>query len=198
MKLFKDKYRVESTRLQEWDYSNNGYYFITICTKNKIPSLGKIDDGIIVLSEIGKIVEQEWLMTEKVRENVQFDIWTMMPNHIHAIIIINNPTPNHNTVEKHGDASQSHTNRRNNTETHRHASLRNGKQDARIQNVSNIIRQFKSIKTQRIHRKISSAFSWQARFYEHIIRSQKSLDNIREYIVNNPLKWELDEYYVKT
>ena len=91
MTLYKNKYRVESTRLSWWDYTRNGYYFTTICIKNKLPFFGKINSGIMVLSEIGKIVEHEWLKTEQLRDNVRFDEWIIMPNHIHGVIIIERP-----------------------------------------------------------------------------------------------------------
>jgi len=196
MTLYKNKYRVESTRLTGWDYSRNGYYLVTICTKNKIPFFGEIDNGKMVLSEIGKIVEREWLKTERLRDNMQFDTWVIMPNHVHGIVIIDNPTTNQPTVETHGDASLVEDDHDNSLETHRHASLQ-VEQKIIIQNLSNIIRQFKSVARQCIHKNGYTEFSWHSRFHEHIIRTEKSLQKIREYIVNNPLKWELDKYYIE-
>ena len=63
MTLFKNKYRIESFRLKNWDYRNAGAYFITICTKNRAHYFGEITDGEMQLSQIGKIVENEWIKT---------------------------------------------------------------------------------------------------------------------------------------
>ena len=97
-----------------------------------------------------------------------------MPNHLHAIILIQNPDID--SVETHGNASQK-------------AGI--------IQNLSNIIRGFKSSVTRECRKSGFNNFAWQGRFYEHVIRNEKSLNKIREYIDNNPIKWELDEYFVQ-
>lgn len=166
MNLYKNKYRIESTRLKDWDYSSSGYYFVTICTKNRECIFGDVVNGQMRLSEIGEIVTEEWQKTEQIRENVKLDEWIIMPNHIHGITAIGN------NVETHCDASLQKKN-----------------------NLSFIIRGFKSTTTKRIHMAGYSNFAWQSRFYEHIIRNENSLQKIREYINNNPIKWELDEYH---
>ena len=130
---------------------------------------GKVDDGKMVLNAIGKIIDEEWNRTEKVRQNVELDYYQIMPNHFHGIIIINGP----DVVETHG-----------------HASLRISNN-----NLSHIIRGFKGACTKRIHITGHTFFYWQPRFYDHIIRNDKDLYRIRKYIHENPLKWELDEYY---
>ena len=87
---FQDKYRIPSARLQNWDYGWNATYFITICTKNRECYFGEIVEGKMILSEIGKVVEQEWIKTPEIRPdmNLQLDAFVVMPNHFHAIIII--------------------------------------------------------------------------------------------------------------
>ncbi len=169
---YKDKYRVESTRLRHWDYSV-GSYFVTICTRDKEHYFGNIIDGIMQLSIIGEIAKQELLKTEKMRDNVKLDEWVIMPNHIHVIIVIDN------------------------VETQRIASLRNNKQQyqnkfgPQSNNLASIIRGYK-IGVKKWATINNVGFQWQTRFYDHIIRDENSLNNIREYIINNPLKWELD------
>ncbi len=91
--LFKDKYRIKSARLKDWDYSQEGYYYITICTKNREPFFGKIINNKVNLSEIGKIVEKEWLKTPQIRNNIQIDEFIIMPNHFHGILIIDYKYP---------------------------------------------------------------------------------------------------------
>jgi REP element-mobilizing transposase RayT len=172
MTLYKDKYRIESTRLKDWDYSRSGYYFVTICTQDKKCLFGDVIDEKVRLSAIGEIVADEWQKTAQIRKNVSLDIWIIMPNHLHGIVIINNNNEPHGNTQK----GESYDN----------------KFGPQANNLSSIIRGFKSATTKRIYR-ARYDFSWQSRFYDHIIRNEKSLMKIREYIINNPLKWELDK-----
>jgi putative transposase len=88
MSLFRNKYRVESPRLQNWDYGAAALYFITICTHNRICYFGNIVEKAMQLSEIGKIAEQEWVKTFDLRPdmNLHMGKFVAMPNHFHAII----------------------------------------------------------------------------------------------------------------
>ena len=79
----------QSSRLKDYDYSQPGAYFITICTKNKESLFGEIVDGEMVLNRFGIIVNEEWLRTPELRGNVEIDTYTIMPNHFHGIIVIN-------------------------------------------------------------------------------------------------------------
>ena len=88
--LYKDKYRVESTRLREWDYSSSGYYFVTICTNNMECVLSRITYGKVVLTGIGNIAKRLWLEVPEHFKNVELDEFIIMPNHMHGIVIINN------------------------------------------------------------------------------------------------------------
>jgi REP element-mobilizing transposase RayT len=179
MTLFKNTYRIESARLKDWNYSRYGYYFVTICTKDKQHFFGDIVADKIQLSEIGKIVTEEWQKTEKIREYARLDEWVIMPNHLHGIVIIQNE----NKVETHSHAS-----------LHRHIPFGDAF-NASLQkaNLSNVIRGFKSASSWSIHQEGFLNFTWQSRFYDHIIRNEKELHDIRQYIVNNPLSWHLDE-----
>ncbi|MCC7453240.1 MAG: hypothetical protein IT222_03665 [Crocinitomix sp.] len=90
MSKFQNKYRIPSTRLQNWDYRWAGIYFITICTQNREQYFGKIEDRQMKLSEIGEIVECEWLKTVEMRPdmNLWMGEYVVMPNHFHAIVAI--------------------------------------------------------------------------------------------------------------
>mgnify|MGYP001582926335 CR=1 FL=1 len=88
MEKFRDKYRIQSTRLNGWDYANPGFYFVTICVTNRGCVLGKIENKKMILSPSGEIAESEWLKTSLIRKNVQLDVFQIMPNHLHGIIII--------------------------------------------------------------------------------------------------------------
>jgi REP element-mobilizing transposase RayT len=169
--LFENKYRIETSRLKNWDYSSNGYYYITICTKNRECLFGNIAGDKMQLSSIGEIVLQCWNDSFVIRKELFCDQFVIMPNHIHGIIIIEK------LVETHGNASAPQR-------PHRMP-----------KSVSSFIGGFKSAVTKRVNeiRHTPGAAIWQNRFYDHIIRDEKSLQRIREYIVNNPMNWQTDE-----
>ncbi|MDD3120053.1 MAG: transposase, partial [Candidatus Gracilibacteria bacterium] len=87
---FKNKFRIQSNRLSNFDYSSSGAYFVTICANNRENVFGEIVNGEIILNDIGQIVEEEILATEKIRKNVIIDEFVIMPNHVHVIIFLNN------------------------------------------------------------------------------------------------------------
>jgi REP element-mobilizing transposase RayT len=179
--LFKNKYRIESARLKEYDYSFPNWYYVTINTKNHREFLGRIISDKFVPNIFGKIVEEEWNRISEIRSRVDLDYYVIMPNHIHGIVIVS-------------DATESKK-----VETHRDASLQNIKQNQVsrniivINNLSNIIRGFKGAVTKRIHLLDCKEFEWQSRFYDHIIRNEVDLCRIREYIEMNPLKWSVEK-----
>jgi REP element-mobilizing transposase RayT len=85
-----DIYRIPSSRLEYWDYGWRAAYFVTTCTAAREHYFGTITNGVMILSEIGKIVQEEWIKTPKIRPdmNIRLDEFIVMPNHIHGIIII--------------------------------------------------------------------------------------------------------------
>jgi REP element-mobilizing transposase RayT len=86
---FQNKYRIPSARLQNWDYSSNGAYFITICTQNREHYFGEIKDAAMQLSTIGQLAEQYWKEIPNHFPFVELENFVVMPNHIHGILIIN-------------------------------------------------------------------------------------------------------------
>jgi len=88
MHKFKNIFRVESTRLKEWDYSNPWWYYVTICTNNHFPHFGEINDGKMELNELGKTAVKFWTEIPNHFKNTELDCFVVMPNHIHGIIII--------------------------------------------------------------------------------------------------------------
>ena len=174
--LFKNKYRVASTRLAEWDYSWPGLYYVTICTKDRFCYLGEIKNGLVYLSEIGNIVFAEWLRTPMVRPNVILDDFIIMPNHIHGIIGIKE------------DNDFGLTNRR---DTARHVSTVRKFGYLQPKSLSSIVGSIKSAVTNHCH-KNNLYFQWQRNYYEHIIRDEEDYARIKEYIALNPIRWEID------
>lgn len=192
MTLFKNKYRVESTRLKGWDYAAVGCYFVTICTRGRECFFGEVKDGEMHLSEIGDIVAGEWQKTESVRPNVELDEWVVMPNHIHGIIVIKHTVE---TFRRNVSDLPKETPRSEETPYIPEMPHRGVSTKARLKagSVGAIIGQFKSVCTKRIWAARFLAFDWQPRFFDHIIRDEPSLNNIRQYIVDNPAKWEQDQ-----
>src|SRR3990167_5882070 len=88
--LFKNRYHINSIRLKNYDYSSNGAYFITICTKDREYFFGEIKNGMIDLSKIGKIAKQFWQEIETIHNFIILDEWIIMPNHLHGIIFVQN------------------------------------------------------------------------------------------------------------
>ena len=154
------------TRLKYWDYGSDGYYFITICTKDMTHYFGEVVDGEMILSPVGIIANLLWYEIKNHADNIKLGEFIVMPNHIHGILILENNT---NTVEM------------------RHASP--------LQNtISSIIGSYKAAVSKHAHR-LGFDFIWQRNFYDHVIRDEASNSKISEYIVNNPIKWEEDRFY---
>ena len=214
---FKNKYRIPSTRLQTWDYSKNGAYFITICTQNREHFFGNIQNGMMQLSEIGKLAEQYWLEIPKHFPFIELGNFIVMPNHFHGILIINNfpnsvetrfiasnnGNENNENNETRLIASNINENNENNenNETRLIASLQENvggfsgdKNPMLHENISKIIRWYKG-RCSFECRKINANFAWQSRFHDHIIRNSKSFETIQNYIFENPLNWKNDKFY---
>ena len=89
MDLYQNKYKTKSIRLKHYDYRSHGYYFVTICTHEKICYFGNIENQKVILSKLGIIAEKFWLEIPQHFNFVQLDSFVVIPNHIHGIIIIN-------------------------------------------------------------------------------------------------------------
>lgn len=174
---FIHKLQRKPLRLREYDYSQSGYYFITICTQNRACLFGKIINDEMNLNEQGKIAQEEWHKTAMIRKNITLDVFIVMPNHIHGIIVIDDET-------RRGTARRALPNRRFGF--------------SQSNTIPTIIGAYKSAVTKRINQMqgFSSRSVWQRNYYEHIIRNEKSLEEIRDYIIYNPLNWEKDELFI--
>ncbi|HXF85533.1 MAG TPA: hypothetical protein VNK49_09095 [Anaerolineales bacterium] len=190
--LFRNRYRIPSTRLRGWDYASPSFYFVTICVKNRVPCLSEIVNGEMHLSPIGEIVAEEWQRTTRVRANVVLDAWVVMPNHLHGIIGITA-----------SDASEARRGKMIVVETSRRGiSTTTGVTAAasaawKSNSLGAIIGQFKSVCTKRIWAAGHRDFALQSRFYDHIARNEAELEHIRRYILANPSRWEEDRENVE-
>lgn len=157
-------------RLQGYDYSLEGLYFITICTKDKIEYFGNIEEGNMILNDIGIYVKDCIEDISEHFENAFIDNWVIMPNHIHLIICLN----------------------RRDTTCHVRNENKNQFSKPIAGSISVIIQQFKSTIKRWCNKNNHIDFLWQGRFHDHIIRNQASYQKISEYITNNPNNWEND------
>ena len=177
MKYDPAKHHRRSIRLKGYDYSQAGFYFVTICCHQRQRLFGKIVNGAIQLNKYGEIVEDEWLKSSIIRQEIELDEYVVMPNHFHGIVIINpvgvncrSPLPS--------SAIPTHP-------------------SMKPRSLSSIMAGFKSAVTKKINiiRHAPGTPVWQRNYYEHIIRNERALNNIRQYIINNPLSWHQDQLH---
>ncbi len=168
-------------RLQGHNYSQNGLYFVTICTNNRLPTLGTISDGKMVLSKLGILSEKFILNSQFLPSGFEIDNFIIMPNHIHIIIFINDP----NVCVGTGLVPVPKT--RTTTRVVPTISQIVGSLKSKI--VNKYIKQI-----ERNHWPYFEGKIWQRSFHDRIIRNDHELENIREYISNNPINWDNDDY----
>ena len=187
---FRQKYRIESTRLKNYDYSSDGAYFITICTKNREHFFGEIIDGQIQLSKIGKIVADEWGKTAEIRKNFSLGQFIAMPNHIHGVLIIHNDDPHtRRDVLPKRLYDNGNTNAPKRPYGGQHPEM---SAISPTKNTISVAIRFLKRQTTILAKQINPDFAWQSRFYDRIIRNEDELYRIERYIVDNPLNWEKD------
>jgi REP element-mobilizing transposase RayT len=166
--------RRPSLRLKNYDYSQPGAYFITICTQDRIclfaDGVSGQSQGIaptnkpeLLLNDAGHMVEETWRQIPTFYSCVDIDAVTVMPNHVHGILIITDRQP-----------------------------------PPRI-SLPQIVQRFKSLTTRRyidgVRKRRWQPFSnrlWQRSYYDHIIRDEAEMNDIRDYILNNPIQWSAD------
>jgi REP-associated tyrosine transposase len=184
--LYREKYRIKSNRILGYNYSALGYYFITICTNNMVEHFGKIVNAQMALNKYGKIVQQNLYNISNHCNNVLIDEFVVMPNHIHAIFEIITDL-NGDRIRRDVACNVSTVERKN---YYAKISPKRG-------SLSVVVRSFKSAYTKQIHDIGLHDFAWQSNYYEHIVRGEKSLNRIREYIINNPRNWIQDRNNIK-
>ncbi len=157
-----------SLRLEDYDYSQEGAYFVTICTHNKALLFEK--------KKIRAIAEQCWIEIPNHFPNVQLDEWIIMPNHLHGIVFI---------ALRRGVQLNAPTIRITNNRFSTISPQRN--------KLAIIMRTYKAAVTTRCRRAGHLDFRWQRNYYEHVIRNEHDLNDIRQYTLDNPVKWNVDE-----
>lgn len=170
MEKYQNKYRIPSARLQTWDYGSNAPYFVTICTHGRECFFGNIVEtpnlGVSTkLSPIGQLAQKYWAEIPNHFPFVKLGAFVVMPNHVHGIIIIDKPGDLSVETPKLGVSTT----------------------------LGTIINQYKRAVTIGA-RHITPVFAWQSRFHDHIIRDDRSFQNISNYINRNPQNWKGDKF----
>lgn len=188
--LYKNKYRIPTARATWHDYKG-GSYFVTICTKNREFFFGDINNGEMNYSSLGQSAIDCLQQIPTHFPHVEIPIFVVMPNHIHAIVIINALAP---SVETQNLASQNHA--INPSETQNFASLQQVKQKfgPQSKNLASVVRGFK-IGVTKFANENDLSFAWQPRFHDHIIRNHHEMSLIADYIQNNVIRWRDDCFY---
>jgi putative transposase len=166
--LFNGKYRIPSARLQSWDYRSSGCYFITICTKNMAHHFGRVENGRMHLNKLGQFASSFLSGINENKENAQLINHVVMPNHVHAIVLLNNKLSD--------------------TQTNSFGPLLSG-------SLSALINQYKGRVTKHAKMNHLPWNGWHPLFHDHIIRNWQSFEKINNYITSNPQNWSNDSYY---
>jgi putative transposase len=174
MKSF-EKYKPESIRLKNYDYSLPGEYFVTVCAKDRLCFFGEInEESEMVLSEMGKVAEKYWLEIPKHFPNTELDIFQIMPNHVHGMVRIVDQS-----VETcHGMSL--------------HDNFKNEFGKMQKNSLSAVVNHFKGAVT-RYANKNNREFQWQSNYYEEIIRDERHYNEVYTYIESNPQTRDRDK-----
>ena len=205
---FNNKYRIPSARLQTWDYSAEGVYFITICTDNRTHFFGECANGKMKLTTVGAIVQGFWFEIPKHFPFVELGEFVVMPNHIHGIVIINKNAQSdiERDIERdlncgaerdlerdaerdaERDVETLHCNVSTKTEFFKNISPKPG-------SIAAIVRSYKSICTKHIHQSFPDLnFEWQTRYWDNIVQNGTAYEYISHYIISNPENWQKDQF----
>ncbi|WP_058868183.1 transposase [Chloracidobacterium thermophilum] len=206
MKYDPARHHRRSIRLQGYDYSQAGAYFITICTQDRACLFGEIVNGNMRLNDAGRMVEKWRCEINRKFPWVETDEHIIMPNHFHGIIVINAPTPVGADLRvrpcepNHPGAHDAHSGAHD-----AHSGAHDAHSGAHIgAPLPAIIQWFKTMTTNEYTRGVKRSgwppFAgklWQRNYYEHIIRDEAAFHRIREYIAKNPWQWEWDRENVR-
>jgi len=197
MKYDPNIHRRRSIRLKGYDYSQAGWYFITICTHNRLCLFGGVQNGEMVLNDAGMMVQTVWNEIPPHYPEIATDEFIIMPNHVHGIIIVGagpRACPDMVNCETGPRACPNQANHETGTGQPRGV--------APTLSLPDIIHRFKTMTTKRYTDGVQQhgwmpfpGKLWQRNYYEHIIRDEKSHNRISEYIQTNPLRWRDDKYY---
>ncbi|MBI2297941.1 MAG: transposase [Armatimonadetes bacterium] len=191
-----------SIRLPEYDYAGQGGYFVTIVTAGRACWFGQIDETGVALSALGRIAEEEWRRTAEMRPGVDLDAFVVMPNHLHAILIIDDGPPEAERATEVGAGEAQRATEVGAGEAARATSRSPLPGGGGIRprgpgtgSLGAIIGGYKAAVTAQsnVLRGTPGQPVWQRNCFEHVIRSERALERLRRYIAGNPWRWAEDE-----
>ena len=171
-------------RLEGYDYSLAGWYFVTFCTNTEDGALSTIDHDRAVLNPFGEIVDQNWHDIPNHLPLVQIDEHVVMPNHFHGIVILLNHQGKIPEVGLH--FAWHHKDLKEGVEWRRHVASRH------IKLLPKVLGGLKSVSSREIRKSGWQDFKWQRSYHDKIIRTEQELANVRQYIRTNPARWQED------
>jgi putative transposase len=182
----------QGLRLRSFDYSTPGAYFITTCTDNKSHLLSAVENGKVVLSNIGRIVEAQLIRTLDEHPLARLDCYVVMPNHVHFIFFVLEEEMEV-VIER---ARREFEKQKAGQDLPLHPK-RVARHEAASKIVPNVLREFKSKSArQAVDGGLVTGALWQRNYYDRIVRNAHELEAFRRYIDNNPIAWDSDEYNV--
>ncbi|MEO7486141.1 MAG: transposase [Ferruginibacter sp.] len=192
-----------SVRLKGYDYSQAGLYFITICCQDRKCRFGKIENGEMILNELGTIAYNEWIKLVERFTSFELDVFQIMPNHMHGIILLNDVAGADTLAQLGQPQGLAPTDAVAQNDLITDDDIGTGASPAPTNaTIGEIIGAYKSLVFNgclKIYKSKNDLMGklWQRNYYEHIIRNAKSYENISNYIINNPAKWAEDKFYNK-
>ncbi len=198
----------KSIRLKGYDYSREGAYFITICCQDMKHRLGKVIKGAMILNEFGQIAHDEWASLKIRYPHFEFDVFQIMPNHMHGIVVIGGPTlavgrshASHEIIPSIDFQNIDH--RLIDDLDHPmddRATVKVARAEEKNASIPDVMGAYKSIVSNRcleIYKSLGKIMGkfWQRSYNDKIIRDERAFQNISNYIVNNPKKWSEDRFY---
>lgn len=213
---FQNKYRIPSARWQNWDYSDEGSYFVTICAKHKIHYFGEIIEKQMYLSKIGEMAEEYWLKIPKYFPFAKLDVFVIMPNHIHGIVVIRHDNEairrdaiyrvlnagntdsedanSENTIcEEDANSEEDAINRVSTGIDKKIGGVTGNHNPMLYKNLSRVLRWYKGRVSFECRDSITEI--WQPRFHDRIIRDHHEYRRVAHYIETNIDNWETDDMY---
>ncbi len=183
MKFDPQKHHRHSIRLPGYDYTQPGAYFVTLCTWQRTCMFGEVEGGNIHLNCLGKVARDQWVRLCDRFPKTDFSIFVIMPNHLHGIVMISS-----DNMDGADDLSMS--------SRVPQPLPSNAKSRIVAGSLGAIVRAYKAAVTWRLHAAglIRHTPVWMRNYYEHIIRGEKELQTISDYIETNPIRWDKDQY----
>ena len=155
-----------SPRLNGYDYTRAGAYFVTLCTCNRTCLFGSVVDGEVILTKAGKVAHEKMHhIPGHWHGKVELDAFVVMPNHVHAILVLCGTFP---PAQKPSNA---------------------------LPTLGQIVGSYKSGVSRRVRQQIPELCVWQGRYHDHIIRNETDLNRMRDYVLHNPARWQEDRLF---